>query len=234
MLNDLYSGHGVLLLWFARVEALTKSDSEYAENLLSPSEMLRLRSINSPKKRREYLQSRLLMRRALSDVFDETDVAWIFIEHPSRAPEIENIPSHMHYSLTHSNGLICFALSNGVVGVDVELTRFRTNFTELAAAFMSEEELKLLADLNKKQAMFYRIWCAKEAYFKALTEKEQIVFSFTEQSLPRLQAVNPPQWVFNEGRIDGFVISVVTDKHPAFIRCYPASMDPGLSVLPLN
>lgn len=212
-----------LLLWFARVEALTTDDEQQIKKLLSSSERQRLQRTTSIKKQKEFLQSRLLMRHALAQTFDLDEAQWHFTECPDRPPVISNLPDGTFYSLSHSNGLICFAIANCSVGVDLECIRLRKNLRELADAFMSPEEISLL-ESGHAQTIFYRIWSAKEAYYKALPAQEQTGFIFSDFSLPVYLSANDGQRIFYSGNIDKCVLSVVTGCSLKSIHSYPQSM----------
>jgi 4'-phosphopantetheinyl transferase EntD len=222
-----------LRLWFARVEDLTVEAKKQIESLLFPSERRRLQLTTSIKKQKEFLQSRALMRRALTQTFGLEEAQWCFTEYPNRPPDISNLPGGVFYSLSHSDGLICFAIADCTVGVDLECNRPRENLHELADAFMSAEEFSLLESQNA-QTTFYKIWSAKEAYYKALPALEQAGFNFKNYSLPVQQSSTDGDRFFYSCSIDQYVLSVVTVRSLQSIRSYPQSMDvvltEGLSI----
>ena len=163
-----------LQLWFARVGTATTETELSTESLLSASEKKRLSLTRSPYKRREFLLSRAVMRHALSQYFFRPVNEWIFIERPDLPPEISNLPDNIYTSLSHSKGLICFAISGSPVGIDLELADRNRDFLALAKLFMSDEEVQYLAQNKEIEAdIFYRTWCAKEAYYKAIPSIKQ-------------------------------------------------------------
>lgn len=71
---------------------------------------------------------------------------------------------------SHSGDGLLVALAHGVrVGVDLERQRERPRAAELARRFFAQDEAQWLNALppERHQAMFVRVWCAKEAVLKA-------------------------------------------------------------------
>lgn len=199
-------------LWFSRVG--TTITGLATEIQLSPSEKKRLSLTRSPYKRREFLFSRALMRHALSQYFPCPVNEWIFIERPDLPPKISNLPDNIYISLSHSKSLICFAISNSPVGIDIELTNRNRDFLALAKIFMSNKEVQYLAQNTEIQAdMFYRIWCAKEAYYKAIPLLNQSSLSFKDISSLNL-IKNETDWYLIEGKIEQFFVSAVVKNKP--------------------
>ena len=78
-------------------------------------------------------------------------------------------PRDVHFSLSHTQGLACLAVSHrDAVGVDLERLRdIKDNF--VAYALNPAEYAPVLAlKADQKQAAFFRFWTAKEAYLKSI------------------------------------------------------------------
>ena len=166
----------MLQLWISKIGDTIEIERS-TENLLSDTEIKRLSSTRSHNKRREFLLSRALMRHALSQHFLCPLDEWSFTERINLPPKISNLPSNTYFSLSHSKGLICFAISNSPVGIDIELAETDRDFLELAKIFMNDEELKYLEQNMEIQTdIFYRTWCAKEAYYKAIPSTRSTFF----------------------------------------------------------
>ena len=203
-------------LWFAKVgskPSLIEPASLEHQTLeqLSDSEHSRLELIKSSHKRQEYLLSRALMRHALSDQFGLKPEAWEFIEKKDSAPIVQNLPEGYWLSLSHSHGAICFVLHNQPVGIDLEQAKTRTNFLPLARAFMNDNELELLnSDKHSTTEIFYKIWCAKEAFYKMLTPAEQEGLFL--KKINYLDLVNSHHLV--PGKINDCQLALVTNEAP--------------------
>jgi len=161
-------------------DTLTSRPSDSAlRHLLGNSEHQRL-SRYQGKRYREFLQSRLLLRDALSSTLPGTlpPAHWQITERPEQAPLVHQaVEAGWYYSLAHSRGIIAAVISNdGPCGIDLEYQRQRTNITELAEQWFHPSETELLATLtdHERTAVFYRLWTMKEALIKA---KGSSVFS---------------------------------------------------------
>jgi phosphopantetheine--protein transferase-like protein len=174
MPNDPDSCVHWLQLWFSRVAAASRPAEERVLDWLSPSELRRLQGFGRERRRREYLLSRALMRHALQRQFQRAEADWRFAERGAAPPRVSGLPQGTHLSLSHSGGYICFAIASCAVGVDIEASKPGRDYAAAAEWFMDDAER---AQLRRRQATraeyFYRLWCAKEACFKALTPAQQ-------------------------------------------------------------
>lgn len=209
----------ILQLWFSRLSDSTIEIEQSIQKLLSPSETKRLESIKSDNRRREYLLSRALMRHALSQKFHLQEKDWQFIEQPESAPVIHNLPENIYFSLSHSRGFICFAISSCPMGIDIEASNKRRDFPALAAMFMNNEELdNLVQNESTEIDYFYRVWCAKEAYYKSLPSSEQ---KATLLKKIRFSALieSDDNWHLIEGKIDQYRFAAMIKNKPYKINC---------------
>lgn len=159
------------------------------------------------------------MRHALSHHFMCDENEWEFIERLDSTPEIGNLPDNIYISLTHSNGLICFAISNFPVGVDIEATNKQRDCLALAKTIMNDGEFDYFIQNTTTQTdLFYRIWCAKEAYYKALPPSEQAVTSLDQISFPTLLE-NKENWPLLEGKMGYLILAVAIKNYPEKIDC---------------
>ena len=215
-----------LQLWFSRVADSTIDAEQAIQSLLSVSEIKRLRRIKNENKHREYLLSRALMRHALSQHFQLPESEWQFIEQSGSPPIIKNLPENIYLSLSHSGGFVCFAIYSSPIGIDIEVINHQRNFLALAEAFMNDEELDCLAQNASTQASdFYRIWCAKEAYYKFLPPKGQASTSLRRICFATLIESND-KWQLIEGQTKGYVFAAVMKSKPEKINhCYFLTSD---------
>ena len=206
----------MLQLWFSKIGDTTEIERS-TENLLSDTEIKRLSSTQSHNKRREFLLSRALMRHALSEHFLCPIDEWSFTERVNLPPKIINLPSNVYVSLSHSKGLICFAISNSPVGIDIEYAETNRDFLALAKIFMNDEELTYLKhNMEMKTDIFYRTWCAKEAYYKAAPSITQNDISYKDISGQSLLN-NETCWSLTEGKIEQFYVSAIMKNKPKII-----------------
>ena len=139
---------------------------------LGDSERIRLERYRG-QRYREFLQSRVLLREALSAVLPGKRAAgdWQITERAEQPPLVGDVlEMGWHYSLSHSQNWIAVALSNsGPCGIDLEYHRARANLAQLAAHWFHPDEARQLASQSGKAQLttFYRLWTLKEALIKS-------------------------------------------------------------------
>ena len=187
----------------------------------SSSEQSRLESIKSDLKRQEYLLSRALMRHALSEQFRQPTQHWAFIEKQDSAPVISNLPDGFWLSLSHSHGTICFVLHQNPIGIDIEQGKARANFSALARQFMNEDELELLHSNQQPESdTFYKIWCAKEAFYKMASPPEQAGLYL--KKIDYFALAQGKKHHLAHGKIKGFHLTLVSNSKLTAINQLPA------------
>jgi len=215
---------GTLQLWFASVsDASARAERKVLEQF-SYSEFRRLHQITSGRKRREYLLSRALMRHALRRHFEPPAGSWQFVERSGATPLVSGLPEGIHLSLSHSGGLICFAIADCAVGIDIETCDRQRDFAAMAEAFMNDEELARLRRQANRADYFYRIWCAKEACYKALPARQQAATLPRQLSYSALTE-NDAEWRLIEGRTETCRFAAVMKRRPRRIEqsCFVAA-----------
>lgn len=214
MQNNISSATGILHLWFSKVSGSTLAAENGVTQMLSASEHDRLNAIGSKARRREYLLSRAMMRHALSQCFPAREQEWLVADRPRSAPLVSNLPAGRHISLSHSHGCICFAISACPLGIDIEAADQERDYAALAEVFMNDEEMACLAASKSAQAdYFYRVWSAKEAYYKMLSRAEQAVVSLNRIRYSVLRAKNTCGYLY-EGRLGDFVVAAMMPARP--------------------
>ena len=187
---------------------------------LSSTELARLESTGSINKRREFLLSRSLMRHALSQHFFRPESEWLFLERLNLPPLISHLPESIHFSLSHSKNLICFALSSCQLGIDIEDVNKQRDFGSLAKNFLHDDDLKgLEIDPPIRADQFYQVWCAKEAFYKALPPTEQSKATSNKFHYSRL-AEGAENWLLIEGSIERFRLALVVKNQPGEINSH--------------
>ncbi|PSL16631.1 phosphopantetheine--protein transferase-like protein [Marinobacterium halophilum] len=181
-------------------------------HLLPPRQQLRYYSLRSDKRRQEYLYSRLLICTALSRHYQRPSTSWKIEEPENSPPIIHNLPTPGHISLSHSHELMCFTLNPLRIGVDIEKTRPRKNVKLMAELFMNNRELQQLPETDIEQHQyFYRLWCAKEALYKALPLVKQSTTALT--SLSYLQLKNGQfKWQLSEFKLEDYQVAIVYEN----------------------
>jgi len=161
------------------------------------------------------------MRHAFSEQYQYPVNQWRFVENSHSTPSITNLPNNTHFSLSHSNGIICFATSPYPIGVDIEKINKQRDFLALADCFMNADEFEALKakQHDEKAKYFYRIWCAKEAYYKANNSTTTQLQLGDVRNLPILKIIKEhPIWNYKEYSLNSFWLTLVTRHTPAPIK----------------
>lgn len=117
-------------------------------------------------------------------------------------PYFPDLP-HLHFSLSHSEGLsLCALREGGPVGADVELVRPRG--TGLPRYALSDREYTWFQDRGNRWEDFYTLWTLKEARVKCTGEG---IFRCParEVSVPLLEPGESADW-------EGFTFTALTGE----------------------
>ncbi len=136
-------------------------------------ELMHLSSMGLASRRRERLLSRALARLAVGErcqvppgdvVLARPRDGGLEVAYPRLTPAL-------HVSLTHTPGLVAFALTqSGPLGVDAERLTRPVRHEAMAARFFCAREASYIAARTEPERgpCFFRYFTAKEAYLKAL------------------------------------------------------------------
>jgi len=160
-------------LWFAFPEAIRDEEalSEY-RRMMSPEERRRYQRFHFEKHRHQFLVSRGLMRTMLSRYTQIRPEDLRFSKNRHGRPEIDgtDVSSGLRFNLSHTDGLVaCAVVWRHDIGVDVEDTQRRVEFSKIADRFFSPREMCELRTMTpeRKRLLFFDFWTLKEAYLKA-------------------------------------------------------------------
>ena len=145
-------------------------NERYNMKWLSETEKNFMKNISSQQRRNEWSSWRRIVKEELSDdILIDYDITGSPILHP--ATKNKGISEHdkiNFISVSHSNKFAAVMFSEKRCGIDIETTD--RNFVHITPKYISEKE-KTLNTCDDK--LFNAvIWCAKEAAYKYLTEKQ--------------------------------------------------------------
>ncbi|MEE1930430.1 4'-phosphopantetheinyl transferase superfamily protein [Streptomyces sp. TRM 70351] len=103
----------------------------------------------------------------------------------------------LHFSLSHSSGLVAFGIARSPVGIDVE--KLPTEETvELCIADLHPREQAELAELTGEErlAAFARLWTRKEAYLKGIGTglSRDLALDYLGGGVGGRPSASPPGW----------------------------------------
>ncbi len=137
--------------------------------LLGETERVRYGELLQVNRREQYLLSRGLIRIALSRQYGKPIAHWKFRERAAATPLLENPTlAPLNLSVSHCGDWVLVALSEQVVGVDIESIKPRKQLSAIARRVFTQNQCGALFKLDVKAALdeFYRLWTAKEALYK--------------------------------------------------------------------
>ncbi|HET6355661.1 4'-phosphopantetheinyl transferase family protein [Streptomyces sp.] len=169
--------------------------------LLTEDERARMDRLLTAPLRRRFLARRLLCRYALSNRTGRPLDHWRFWAGPHGRPEAEPDDDGMRFSLSHTEGLIVCAVTQGrLCGADVERLPTTCETTDYVSRYFAADERAELAALTPagRIARGSELWVLKEAYLKALgtgLHRSLDGFSFAVQPAdsPGRISVNDPE-----------------------------------------
>ncbi|WP_096086696.1 4'-phosphopantetheinyl transferase family protein [Agaribacterium haliotis] len=138
-----------------------------ARACLSPDELTRFECMRSPDKRWIFAVARLLLKQQLAKK-QACDISDVVIEiEASGKPVLPS--SSWHFSLSHCDKAIAFAIAEFNLGLDIEDRQRRGQHWRRPHKFLSAELAEQIVALRndmQQQLAFYRFWTLMEAQVK--------------------------------------------------------------------
>lgn len=156
-------------------------------DLLTESEIERMRAFKHPQRQREFAATRILRHQLFGTAHIHYD--------QFGAPYIED---EGYISISHCEGAVGIALcSDYKIGLDLE--KPRNNIADLAHKFLSEEE-KITFDIDSNTELT-KIWSSKEALYKLAGRKQihfksELLLSKDKDGQWRGTIVNPDKFIY--------------------------------------
>ena len=134
-----------------------------AASPLSDYRMERIRRLKNEKKIKESIGAELLLNHAVKLCFPCVALPLNIVCSEYGKPKIAD--AKFHFSLSHSEWHALCAVSDGVVGADIQHTaKFNDGVTR---RFFAENEREYILSQPDRDAAFTEIWCKKESCIKA-------------------------------------------------------------------
>ncbi|MET7621467.1 4'-phosphopantetheinyl transferase superfamily protein [Streptomyces sp. NPDC005408] len=164
---------GVELLWSGRVSEHI-DDAVAERHILDAEESTRLAAFVRDADRDSYAVAHVMLRRLLGEQLGQAPEAVTLTREPCTScggphgrPVVPGSP--VHFSLSHTSGLVMIALATAQVGIDVERVPDDPGVVADVAAQLHPRERTELAALSAADhaTAFARCWTRKEALLKA-------------------------------------------------------------------
>ena len=164
--HDLTPGDAHVTVWLVVPDA--ERDAAIVAPWLSPAERQRRDGILHPRALAEFLAGRRLLRTIMGGLANVPPAAVELVENAHGAISLRQSCA-WQFNLSHTEGLLAFAVSRDRVGVDVEWVTRPGRTVELADRYFAKSEVDALRALPEaaQRDRFFDLWTLKEAYIKA-------------------------------------------------------------------
>lgn len=147
---------------------------------------------------------------------------------------VNTVQGSLSFNVSHNGDYAVLAASrNGTIGVDVMKYELRTSvpkfFHTMRRQFTEPEwsQIRKSTEESEQLKTFYRLWCLKESYVKALGvgigfEVSRLDFTFNTEYLKeyvvtkdtslKVDGVHLPEWTFEEHTMDNHCIVVANNQ----------------------
>lgn len=195
----------------------------FANEILMPDEVMRASRYHQERDRNRFIISRVTLRLLLELYLDQpTDLIQIVIG-DNKKPYIQSrIP--LFYNVAHAGDKILIAVSDRVVGVDVEHIDRELDIADIAATCFSPQEREFMDTAADSTTAFYHLWTRKEALLKATGKgiDDDIIH------VPALEGVHDVATAYTganaEMQVSGFAIDA------GYVGCVATPANVGISV----
>jgi 4'-phosphopantetheinyl transferase len=226
-------------LWWVNPDVFVVSPAALA--LLSDAERAQHQRFIPPKKRHEYLVTRVLVRTVLGRALGVPPQSLQFTANEWGRPALWP-PAPLHFNVSHTDGLVvCLVSPNPEMGVDTEQLARAPDLLALAPTVFAPQEQSDLAALpaTEQARRAVVLWTLKESYIKArgmglALPLDGFTFRFDADRV-RLE-VSPAleddgnRWQFHTRMLGAHCISIAqADPQP---ESHPSALQAGLEVIP--
>ncbi len=135
----------------------------------SAAEQVKAEAFPSPRDGKRFLASRAILRAILAAYTRRPAADIMFAMSGEGKPLVEG--GSVRFNLSHTGGKALLAVrAAGEVGVDIQAARAVSDPVGVARALFAREEFRHLVSLHgaARNALFFRLWTAREAVFKAV------------------------------------------------------------------
>ncbi|MBR5270556.1 MAG: 4'-phosphopantetheinyl transferase superfamily protein [Clostridia bacterium] len=132
-------------------------------NSLSQYRINKLKSLKIENAKRETVAAEILLIQLLTRHSYEVTLPLKIEVNEKGKPYLANMHG-VYFNLSHSNGMVCCAIANNEVGVDIQhMGEYKK---EIANRFFTADEQEYIKGSANEKNAFYEIWAKKEALLK--------------------------------------------------------------------
>lgn len=208
-------------LWLFRINDFWPLETSQAGKslMLFFEEQEELLDFKSEKRQKEFSVSRGLLRMICSQIEGKPQEDIGFYRAESGALFRSTSEKNYSFNISHDDNhlLLSFSKTN-CLGCDVQAEKLINNLDAFIKKIAHPHEIELMEEIeeSKKISTLYRLWCLKEATFKALLGKKGLKLSEIDcsdkESIWVLQKESQVRLNYHYRKIGQSHIAVVTDK----------------------
>ncbi|MEV0092300.1 4'-phosphopantetheinyl transferase superfamily protein [Streptomyces sp. NPDC050738] len=163
-------------LWLLRQPRTGTPQAEFDRSVLDEAERHRAGTCKRSTGGHLYALAHIALRRLLGEYLDTPAAELEFMREPCPGcgephgrPAVADPPRPVHFSLSHSSGMVLVGVAATPIGVDVEVRPGAETVEVCSAALHTDERTELRAEPDHvRQEAFGRLWTRKEAYLKGI------------------------------------------------------------------
>ena len=160
-------------IWKLSFKESEHDPEEFYLSSLSSDERQRADKLRFPEHRRRFLLARGNLRKLLGSYLDKEPQDIVIRYERFGKPYLSNESNHgnINFNLSHSGDYALYAITYGrQLGIDIEYIRPVDKALKIIERFFSDEEREYYENepREKKIEAFFKLWCRREAYTKAI------------------------------------------------------------------
>lgn len=194
--------------------------------VISADEVARANRFYQQKDRNRFIMSRWALRSILGRYVDLQAAEIEFEAGKNKKPHIKNTGvSPLHYNMSHSAGNILLAVSDAVLGADIEFINPDFGYSEVLADNFSPPEVSYINEADHINR-FFTFWTRKEAITKATAQGLDCDLRLLpaldgEHTIESGIVASGDDWLINSFIIDEkYTASVASDSSPGTLQFF--------------
>ncbi len=190
-------------IYKCNINDVTENELNKMYRQMNDERKMQVDCIRIENKKKEKIIADYLCRKAVSEFESVSSECIVFEKNNYGKPFAKDVD--IHFSISHSDGLVVCAVSKNEIGIDIE--KIRPVKARLAEKFASESEKDVI---NSRINGLFEIWTLKEAYFKCIgtginSDIKSVVFDISDDKI----TCNKSGYEFSFHDIeDGYICSV--------------------------
>ncbi len=147
-----------------RLSQISAQEYQAALSVICEKRRMYLQNLNNTEKVKASVCGEWLVKCILAEKFGISHTEVQILRTEKGKPYLSD--STLHISISHSGDFVAAAVDVAPIGIDIEVIKDRD--LKICRRLCSESDMKLMEGSASPIITFYKIWTAKEAYFKKI------------------------------------------------------------------